>query len=95
MSGLLVQAQHFQLLVGKIQDGAARRLVHTAAFHAHKTVFHNVEDADAVRAAHSFQLFQQCAGLHGLAVPVSYTHLSGHNPVVVLSIVFYLDIPLS
>ena len=54
--GLLIQTKHFQLLVRKIQNRAARCFVYAAALHAHKAVFYNINDAHAVGAADGVQL---------------------------------------
>ena len=51
VEGVLVHGEHFQLLVGEVQDGAAGSLVHAPVLHAHQPVFHDVDDADAVGAA--------------------------------------------
>ena len=68
MEGVLVHGDHFQLGMGKVEDGAAGGLVYAPILHAHQTVFHDVDDADAVGAAQSVELFDDLAGLHLLAV---------------------------
>ena len=68
MEIVLVHGDHLELLVGKVQDGAARRLVHAAVLHADEAVLHDVDDADAVRAADGVELLDDLRGLHALAV---------------------------
>ena len=50
------------------QDRAARRLVHTARFHADETVLHQIEAADTVGAAQFVQRGEQRSGRQRLAV---------------------------
>ena len=52
----------------EVKDGAARRLVDAVVLHADETVLHDVEDADAVRAAERVELFDDGGDLHFLAV---------------------------
>ena len=52
MIGRLIQADFFQLIVRMIQDCSAGGFIHTAGLHTHKTVLHDVCDADAVRTAY-------------------------------------------
>jgi hypothetical protein len=73
VGGHLVQAHRLQILVGLVEDGAARRLVHAAALHAHQPVFHDVQQADAVFAAQLVELVDYLLGAHLLAV-----HGRGH-----------------
>ena len=68
MEGVLVHGEHFQLLVGEVQDGAAGSLVYAPVLHAHQPVLHDVDDADAVGAAQSVELFDDLGRLHLLAV---------------------------
>ena len=68
MEGVLVHGEHFQLLVGEVQNGAAGGLVHAPVLHAHQPVFNDVDDADAVGAAQSVELFDNLGRLHLLAV---------------------------
>ena len=68
MQRVLVDGQHFELLVREVEDGAARRLIDAPVFHADQPVLYDVDDADAVRAADGVQFFDDLAGLHLLAV---------------------------
>ncbi len=65
---LAVQHQALQLVVGGVQDRAARRLVHAARLHAHQAVLHHVGAADAVDAAQLVQPRHQLDGAAGHAV---------------------------
>ena len=51
VQGVLVDGDHLQLLVGKVEDGAAGSLVNAPVLHADQPVLHDVQDADAVVAA--------------------------------------------
>ena len=68
MLGVLVDGDHLQHLVGPVEDGAAGRLVHAPVLHAHQTVLHDVQQADAVGPAQLVELADDVAGLHLLAV---------------------------
>jgi hypothetical protein len=57
-----------QILVGLVEDGAARGLVDAAALHAHQPVLHDVQQADAVFAAQLVELVDNLLGAHLLAV---------------------------
>ena len=59
MLGLLVEAEHFQLFVRKVQDGSAGRFVHAAALHTDEAVFHDVDDPHAVLAADLVEFVHQ------------------------------------
>ena len=50
VGGHFIQRDRFQILVRSIQNGAARRFVHAAAFHADQTVFHDIQKSDPVFA---------------------------------------------
>ena len=54
--------------MGVVQDGAAGGLVDAAALHAHQPVFHNIQQADAVGAAHLVQVLDEGNAVHLLAV---------------------------
>ena len=73
--GVLIDGDHFQHLVGPVEDGAARRLVNTPVLHAHQPVLHDVQQADAVLAAQLVELPDDVGGLHLLAV-------DGHGPAL-------------
>ena len=66
--GHLVQADAFQVFVGLVEDGAARGLVDAAALHADQTVFHDVQQADAVLPAQLVELQDDLLGGEGFAV---------------------------
>ena len=46
------------------EDGSARCLIHTTGFHSDDTVFHDVDDSDAVFAAQSVQLGDDLGNFH-------------------------------
>ena len=68
MHGQLVQAQGLKNGMGLVEDGAAGRLIHAAALHAHETVLDDIEDADAVGAADLVELENDVLGAHLFAV---------------------------
>lgn len=68
MQGVLVDGDHLQLLVGKVEDGAAGSLVNAPVLHADQPVLHDVQDADAVLAAQLVQTLDDLGDLHLLAV---------------------------
>ena len=51
MQRILVHSDHLQLLVGKVENGAARCFVYAPVLHTDQTVFHNVEKSYAVLGA--------------------------------------------
>ena len=63
-----IQGDAFDAAMGGEQDGAAGRLIDAARLHADKTVFHQIEAADAVGLAQRVQLGQQGGGRQLLAV---------------------------
>ena len=85
MEGHLVQADALQHAVGLVEDGAAGGLIHAAALHAHQTVLHDVDDADAVGAAQLVELQDDVLGAellaiqgHGYALLKVQRHIGGH-----------------
>ena len=68
MCALLVQGDGLQNIDGLVQDGTAGSLVHAAALHAHQTVLHDIQQADAVLAAQLVQVLHQLHSAHLLAV---------------------------
>ena len=56
------------MLVGVVENGAARGLVDAPVLHADEPVLHDVDDADAVGPADGVELCDDLAGLHLLAV---------------------------
>ena len=85
MGALLVQGDGLQDVDGLVEDGAAGGLVDAAALHAHQAVLDDVQQADAVLAAHLVQVFHQLHGAHLLAVHGGGDalfkvdgHISGH-----------------
>ena len=63
-----IQGDHFQHLMGFVQNGAAGSLIYTAALHAYQTVLNNIQQTDAVLAAQLVELFHQGQGAHLYAV---------------------------
>ena len=68
MGSLLVEGEHFQLLVGKVENRAARGLIDAVVLHADEPVFHNIENADAVLAAQLVELRDDLRNLHLFSV---------------------------
>src|SRR5262249_36303591 len=54
---LAIEGDGLEGAVGRVEDGAARRLVDTARLHAHEAVLHEVDSSDAVLASEPVQGF--------------------------------------
>ena len=68
MRAFLIQSDGLQNIDGLVQDGTAGGLIDAAALHAHQTVLHDIQQADAVLAAQLVQVLHQLHSAHLLAV---------------------------
>ena len=68
MRAFLIQSDGLQNIDSLVQDGTAGGLIDAAALHAHQTVLHDIQQADAVLAAQLVQVFHQLHSAHLLAV---------------------------
>src|SRR5699024_9826687 len=66
--GVAVKDQFLKLLVSRHEDGSSRSLVNAAGLHAYYTVFHDIDDADAVFSAQAVQFGDDLGYFHGFAV---------------------------
>ena len=56
MRGAAIERDLFNAAVRSEQDGAARRLIHAARFHADETVLDKIETADTIDAAKRIEM---------------------------------------
>src|SRR3546814_17941896 len=63
-----VQRELLDSAMRGVEDGPARRLVHAARFHPDEAVFHQVQTADALRAAKVVQPGEKAGGRQALAI---------------------------
>ena len=80
--GVAVEDELLELLVSLHEDGPAGSLIDAAGLHADDTVFHDIDDADAVLAAQLVELADDIGDLHSLAVEsLRYAGLKGQGDV--------------
>src|SRR3546814_6144103 len=63
-----VQRELLDSAMRGVEDGPARRLVQAARFHPDEAVFHQVQTADAMRAAKVVQPGEKAGGRQALAI---------------------------